>query len=83
LKELMVMQQNHLALLTISKQDLLYTRINGTVVEKVCPCGQYKSLDNTPRFTCANERGYAMKDLRGCRSAECKGLEEVRGSGRD
>jgi len=73
------MQQNHLALLTFSNQDLAYTRIDSTVVEAVCPCGQYKILDTSPRFTCANERGYVMKSTRKCRSAECNPNGKVRG----
>ena len=80
LKTLMVMQQNHLASLTFSYQDLVCTRIDGTVIETVCPCGQYKFLDARPHFTCADERGYVMSGMRGCRSAECNPNGKVRGN---
>lgn len=61
LKTLMMMQQNHLASLTFSYQELVYTRVDGTVIKTGCPCGHFNFLDASPRFTHADERGQTAK----------------------
>lgn len=72
LHNLMLKQQRHLASLKVgANDDLYFSRIDGGSVETVCACGTYKTMDNNPRFSCAQATGYVVRGSRQCQSQQC------------
>lgn len=71
LHQLMLKQQHHLVSHTCVNDDLLFNRVDGSTVETVCPCGAFETVDNNPRFTCAQAGGYVMRTSRRCKSQQC------------
>lgn len=71
LHHLMLKQQHHLGSQTSANNDLLFNCFDGSMVETVCPRGAFKTIDDNPRFTCAEAGGYVMRTTRRCKSQQC------------
>ena len=48
---------------------LIFSRINGSEIETVCPCGAFQDTDPNPRFSCAHVGGYVVRQTRQCNCA--------------
>lgn len=71
LQQSILKQQSHLVVQASAKDDLLFNRVDGSKVETVCPCGASRTVDNNPRFTCAQAGGYVMRQSGRCKSQQC------------
>lgn len=69
--QFMLKQQSHLILQAGANDDLLFNRVDGSKVETVCPCGNFRTLDKNPRFACARAGGYVMRQTQRCKSQQC------------
>lgn len=70
LHQLMLKQQHHLVSQASANDDLLFNRVDGSTVETVRSCGALKTVDGSPRFTCARAGGYVMRTTRRCKSEQ-------------
>ncbi|KAL8718671.1 MAG: hypothetical protein Q9225_004224 [Loekoesia sp. 1 TL-2023] len=68
---LMLKQRDYLAEHNIRNDDLLFQRVDGSEVEIVCPCGEYRSSDENPRYKYSQPWYYVMKQTRKCKSLKC------------
>lgn len=48
----MLKQERYLGELDVLNDDLFFERIDGSVVDNICPCGEYRSYDEKPRYKC-------------------------------
>lgn len=68
--QLMIQQQRLLHLNRTVIDDLVFSRIDGTEIKTVCPCGAFKDTDSNPRFSCAQVGGYVVRQTRQCNCAK-------------
>ena len=59
--QLMLQQQGRLSLKRTAIDDLIYSRIDGSEIKTVCPCGAFKDTDRDPRFSCAQVGAYVVR----------------------
>ena len=62
--QLMIQQQRRLNLNRTVIDDLIFSRIDGSEIKTVCPCGAFKDTDSNPRFSCAQVGGYVVRQTR-------------------
>ncbi len=71
LLHLMLKQHDYLDEHSVRHDDLLFQRVDGSEVEVVCPCGDYRSSDKNPRYKCSQPWCYVLKETRKCKSSKC------------
>ena len=65
-------QQGRLNLKRTAIDDLIYSRIDGSEIKTVCPCGAFKDTDRDPRFSCAQVGAYVVRLPRRCNCAKSR-----------
>ena len=79
LGQLMLMQKKHLESLDCAHLDYFHNRFGAVPVQTVCTCGELKSQDDRPRFSCMRVGSYVCRLSKRCKSAECRGrLQSMR-----
>ena len=70
--QLMLQQQGRLNLKRTAIDDFIYSRIDGSEIKTVCPCGAFKDTDRDPRFSCAQVGAYVVRLTRRCNCAKSR-----------